>query len=270
VPTSDVPGEALSPTQPFPTLPKPLVPSQLTEDQIWAITPKEREFVRSKVKGMRNEGIFTPPSLQGTVLFPGNVGGCNWSGGSFDPQSQTLYVNTNRIATLITLIPKESFPEVKQANPGVEITAQFGAPFGVRRDWLFGHGRVPGNKPPWGTLTAVDLNSGQARWEVPLGSMPSLADLPGSERYGSINFGGSMVTESGLVFIAASLDAHLRAFSAKTGEVLWSAALPTGGHGAPMTFRSKKTGKQYIVQIAGGHHGIGTRNGDSILAYALP
>jgi len=114
------------------------------------------------------------------------------------------------------------------------------------------------------------LNSGQARWEVPLGSMPSLADLPGSEKYGSINFGGSMVTESGLVFIAASLDAHLRAFSAKTGEVLWSAALPTGGHGAPMTCRSKKTGKQYIVQIAGGHHGIGTRNGDSILAYALP
>ena len=82
VPTSDVPGEALSPTQPFPTMPKPLVPSQLTDDQIWAITPKEREFVRNKVKGMRNEGIFTPPSLQGTVLFPGNVGGCNWSGGN--------------------------------------------------------------------------------------------------------------------------------------------------------------------------------------------
>ena len=270
VPTSDVPGEALSPTQPFPTMPKPLVPSQLTDDQIWAITPKEREFVRNKVKGMRNEGIFTPPSLQGTVLFPGNVGGCNWSGGSFDPQTQTLYVNTNRIATLITLIPKESFSEVKRANPGVEITAQFGAPLGVRRDWLFAHGGVPGNKPPWGTFTAVDLNSGKARWEVPLGSMPSLADLPGSEKYGSINFGGSMVTESGLVFIAASLDAHLRAFSAKTGEVLWSVALPTGGHGAPMTYRSKKTGRQYIVQIAGGHHGLGTKNGDSILAYALP
>jgi quinoprotein glucose dehydrogenase len=218
---------------------------------------------------MRAEGIFTPPATRGTVLFPGDIGGCNWSGGSFDPVSQTLFVNTNRIATLITLIPRDKFEEVKRANPGVEISAQAGAPYGVRRDWLYGHGYIPGTKPPWGALTAIDLGSGKRVWEVPLGVTPAVSAWPNAGDFGSLNLGGSFVTTSGLLFIAAAQDDTLRAFDTKTGKVLWNAKLPAGGNAAPMTYMTR-SGKQFVVICAGGHHGLRTTPGDYVVACALP
>lgn len=269
VPASDVPGEAAAKTQPFPVKPPPLAPQgKLTADDLWWADGASKKILLAKLEGKRSEGVFTPPSLQGTVLWPGNIGGCNWSGGSYDPTTNTLFVNTNRVATIITLIPSKEVSAARKANPGVEISSQKGTPYGMRRDWFLAPNRIPGTKPPWGLLTAVDLDMGTIRWEKPLGYLPPLAGDPKSSSYGSVNLGGSLATKTGLVFIAASLDEYLRAFDSATGDVLWKAKLPAGGNAAPMSYEID--GHQYVVICAGGHHGLGTRYGDSVVAYRLP
>jgi quinoprotein glucose dehydrogenase len=261
-------GEKASATQPFPVKPLPLVPQQLSTKDIWGIDEDARKFVLKKVEGKDFGSIYSPPSEKGTVLFPGDIGGCNWSGGSFDPKSETLFVNTNRVGTIITLIPSANLSSTRKAHPGVEISDQEGAPFGVMREWLLGPGMIPGTKPPWGTLAAVDLTTGDMRWEKPLGFIPQLAGTVGSSEFGSINLGGSLVTATQLVFIAASQDEYLRAFDSISGDVLWKAKLPAGGNAAPISY--SVAGKQYVVICAGGHHALRTRYGDTVVAYALP
>jgi quinoprotein glucose dehydrogenase len=268
VPQSDVPGESAAKTQPFPAETPTLVPQKLATEDAWGIHERARQFVLNKLKGKRNEGLFTPPSLEGTVLFPGDIGGCNWSGGSYDGKTATLYVNTNRLATIVTLIPKADLAKARKDFLGAEISNQSGTPYGMKRDWLYGPNMVPGTKPPWGTLTALDLSRGAVRWEKPLGFMPSLAGIQGSSEFGSINLGGSLATASGLVFIAASQDEYLRAFDSTSGDVLWKVKLPAGGNAAPMTY--SENGKQFLVICAGGHHAMRTRFGDYMVAYALP
>lgn len=270
VPASDVPGEKAWPTQPFPVRPAPLIAPKLDVEDGWGVTPQERDFVRNKLRGLRNEGIFTPPSERGALLNPGNLGGNNWSGGSYNPLTQTLFTNTNSLASYVFLIPQDKIAAERARLPGHEIGIQLGAPYGMRREWLFGHNGIPGNPPPWGQLHAVDLRAGRRRWAAPLGVMPQLAGRPEAAQWGSPNLGGSFVTATGLVFIGASLDPTIRAFDAATGAVLWKADLPAGGQAAPMTYRSPKTGRQYVVICAGGHHGLGSKLGDSIVAFRLP
>jgi len=274
VPRGGVAGEKLSPTQPFPVLPHPLVPQTLSPDDAWGLTPADREAARRRIASLRCGGIFTPPSLQGTVLYPGNLGGMNWSGTSFDPIHGLLIANTNRLATIITLIPHKDLMRPEQwdaehkAHPGAEYGRQTGTPYVLRREWLLSAQRLPQTSPPWGTLTAVDLATGALRWQVPLGTIPGLESIPGSDQWGSINLGGSFVTASGLVFIAATMDDCLRAFDVETGKELWKTHLPAGGQAAPMTYQWG--GKQYVVICAGGHSRLGTPVGDYVIAYALP
>lgn len=262
VPQSDVPGEVTSKTQPFPTLPKSLAPQSLSPSDVFGLSPQQKENVRRRLQPLRNEGLFTPPSLKGNLQNPGFLGGCNWSGGSYDPTTNTLYANTNHFASIATLVPRD------KPVPGV--SEQAGAPYSILQGWFSSSGRIPGNPPPWGTLSAVDLGTGKLKWEVPLGYMTPLAGIKGYESWGSINLGGSFVTTTGLVFIGASFDDHIRAFDSHTGKVVWQADLPAGGQATPMTYRSPKTGRQYIVICAGGHHGLGTTQGDYIVAFALP
>jgi quinoprotein glucose dehydrogenase len=269
VPGSDVAGETASLTQPFPVLPLPLAPARLGPEDVWGVSETEKTFVLGKLKGRRNEGIFTPPSLAGTVLYPGNIGGSNWSGGSFDPGRQVLYSNLNRLATVATLIPRDKVEAERAANPGVDISEQGGTPYAVRRDWFFGHNRVPGTKPPWGVLDAVDLVTGELKWEKPVGRVMALRALPEADSFGSPNLGGSFTTATGLVFIAAGQDSRLRAYDAGSGAVLWQMSLPAGGNAGPMTYLSP-SGRQMVVICAGGHSGLGTKFGDYVLAYALP
>jgi len=272
VPRSDVPGEESSPTQPFPVRPVPLVPQKLTEADAFGLTPADREACRELIKNARSEGLFTPPSLKGTIVFPGNAGGMNWSGMSYDPQRGLLITNTNRIATLVKLIPRDEYNKLRSSGEGNRFSGEFGrqtgAPYAMYREHLRGPSGAPCNPPPWGVLTAVDLATGAVRWDVPLGTIAQLSMFPKSSEWGSLNFGGSAITAGGLVFIAASMDTYLRAFDIETGKEIWKASLPASAQATPMTYEAG--GKQYVVICAGGHGKLGTKMGDFVVAFALP
>jgi quinoprotein glucose dehydrogenase len=273
VPKSDVAGEASAATQPFPIAPPPLVPQTLSVDDAWGATPQERDDCRSRIGSLRSDGIFTPPSVRGSVLYPGSLGGMNWSGAAFDPQRQRLIASVNDVAAEVRLISRgrdeSADVAAKSGEPGAYTWPQQGAPYGVTRRVLASAGGLPCNPPPWGSLVAVDLRSGKILWSVPLGTTADLR--PGLEPAirGTPNLGGPIVTASGLVFIAAAMDNWLRAFDSETGEELWKGRLPAGGQAAPMTYRARD-GRQFVVIAAGGHGALGTTLGDSVIAFALP
>lgn len=272
VPRSTIVGEDASATQPFPTRPAAIVPQKLAEADAWGLTPADREECRKLIRGARSEGLFTPPSLEGTIVFPGNVGGMNWSGMSYDPKRELLIANTNRIATLVKLIPRDEYTRLRSSGEGNRMKGEFGrqtgTPYAMYREHLRGPSGAPCNPPPWGALTVVDLTTGAVRWEVPLGTIPQLGLFAESRNWGSINLGGSAVTAGGLVFIAAAMDTYLRAFDIETGKEIWKGELPASAQAAPMTYEAG--GKQYVVICAGGHGKLGTKKGDHVVAFALP
>jgi len=271
VPQSDVPGEVTSPTQPFPSAPPAIVPQKLAADDAWGITPEDREVCRDILKSLRNDGLFTPPSVRGTLSVPGNVGGMNWSGYAYDPHSGLLLVNANNLPAKMGVIPRDEFlKDMFQNTKDADYTAQIGAPYGLFRTFLFAKAHhLPCAPPPWGTLTAVDVAKGTIRWQVPLGSFsPANPAVP----MGAISLGGPIVTAGGLVFIAGTvMDPSFRAFDVETGKELWKFQLPAVGGATPMTYRTHKGGKQFVVIAAGGHQGISEEaRGDSIVAFTLP
>ena len=261
VPASDVPGEVASPTQPFPPPALRLAPESLSAAEAYGVTDSMRARCRARIASLRFRGVFTPPSLQGTIIWPGNIGGMNWSGVSVDERRGILVAPTNQLATVVHLIPRDSLRAAILAQPDLEYGRQRGTPYGMSRSDL----RIC-TPPPWGTLTAVDLNLGTVKWRVPLGSFPQLAQAPGAA--GSVQLGGALLTGSGLVFIAGTFDQHLRAIDIGTGAELWSAPLPAAGHALPMSY--SVDGRQYVVIAAGGHDRLHTRTGDYVLAYTLP
>jgi quinoprotein glucose dehydrogenase len=274
VPQSDAEGEQASPTQPFPLAPPPLVPqNRLTADDAWGPTPEDRKACRDRMQQLRSEGIFTPPSVQGTIAFPGNLGGMNWSSGAFDPQSQTFVANVNNFPMEVHLIPRTEYAAIertaKQEQFRGDVSPQHGTPYGMSRQLLRSPSGAPCNPPPWGSLVAVDLARGTIRWSVPLGTSAELRpDAP--VVHGMPNLGGPIITAGGLVFVASALDNYLRAFAVATGEELWKGRLPAGGQAMPMTYRLRPEGKQFVVIAAGGHARQGTTLGDSVVAFALP
>jgi quinoprotein glucose dehydrogenase len=261
VPKSDVPGEAAAPTQPVPLTPPPLVPQRLAEADMWGLADSDRDACRQRLAGLRSDGLFTPPSLKGTVLFPFTGGGANWGGGAFDAARQLFVINTNRIAHVIRLIPRDEAAAARAADPKVEIGSALGTPYAVSREALLSPLGLPCNAPPWGTLNAVDLGTGAIRWQVPLGALAfgGVRGLPGT--------GGPIITATGLVFIAASAPA-LRAFDIESGEELWAGVLPAGGQATPMTYVAG--GRQFVVIAAGGDLRAHSPLGDAIVAFALP
>jgi quinoprotein glucose dehydrogenase len=277
VPQSDVPGEETSPTQPFPELPPPLVPQKLTADDAFGDVYFDRRNCRQRMEKLRAEGIFTPPSLQGSLIVPGNTGGMNWSGAAFDQHRQWLVTNVNNMAAEVHLIPRADL-ETRMSNSrgfDLEFAPQLGTPYAMSR--VFMRSSLPGfpcNPPPWGSLVAVDLVSGQIKWSVPLGDAGAVArsmlhlPLP-DPHYGMPSLGGAIVTEGDLVFIAGALgDPHFRAFDIETGKVLWTGDLPAAGNATPMTYQLE--GRQYVVIAAGGHSKFDSKRSDSLVAFALP
>ena len=271
VPQSDVPGELASPTQPFPLAPPPLAAQKISAEDAWGPTQQDRDTCLAWVKTLRNEGIFTPPSLQGTLVMPGNLGGMTWSGYAFDPQHSLLIVNTNNLVAKIKLIPRADFSRRDARAEDGEYSPQTGAPYGLFRRFLQSPSGLPCTAPPWGLLTAVDMNEGKIRWQLPLGSMQDFGGKHPPILPGSISLGGPIVTAGGLVFIAATFDPFFRAFDIETGKELWKAQLPASGHATPMTYRLAASGKQFVVIAAGSHPKISEESlGDALVAFTLP
>lgn len=263
----EVPGEYLSPTQPFPVKPEPLHPHRLDADDAWGFTFWDRGACRRKIAGLRNEGIFTPPSLAGTLFYPSDMGGNNWGTPAIDPVRGLLILNTLFMPAELKLIPREQCDGAGDPY----LSPQLETPYCVRIEPLRSPLGAPCNAPPWGTLSAIDLASGDKRWEVPLGTLGHLAPWPFSRIRGAPNIGGPSVTASGLTFIAATPDRYLRAFDSETGQQLWQGKLPAGGHATPMVYQRPADGRQFVVIAAGGHFGFPEQvHDDRLIAFALP
>jgi len=273
VPLSDVAGEQAWPTQPFPVAPPPLVShAPVKPEHAWGLTFWDRGRCRDRIAALRSEGIYTPPSLQGTILYPSYVGGTNWSSLAFDIERQWALVPLNHLPMVVTLIPTTDVrPMARSGNyPESEFALQSGTPYGMRREPLLSPWGLPCTPPPWGSLAAVDLREGTIKWQVPLGTTEDLAPFFVPTRtLGTPNLGGPIVTAGGLVFIAAAMDDYLRAFDIETGKELWKGRLPAGGQATPMTYRAGPNQEQYIVIAAGGHGGLGTTRGDHVVAFRL-
>ncbi|MDW8353331.1 MAG: PQQ-binding-like beta-propeller repeat protein [Bryobacterales bacterium] len=340
VPPSDIPGERLAETQPLPLRPPPFARQELTEDLLTDRTPEARAAVLERFRKLRSGGQFTPPSFEGTIIFPGLDGGAEWGGAAFDPETGWLYVNSNEMAWILRLAerPKlDSTASGKQlyrqhcaschrmdlrGNPpefpsllnldrkydhdeilrwiregggrmpgfghlgrgavraiaayvvtGKDVAAEAAA--GPRVPYMLADGYLkfldpdgyPAVKPPWGTLNAIDLDTGEIVWSIPLGEIPELA-AKGYRNTGSENYGGPVVTAGGLLFIGATNhDRKFRAFDKHTGELLWETTLPAAGNATPAVY--EVNGRQFVVIAAGGGK-WGLPSGGTYVAFALP
>ena len=345
VPSSDIPGEESWATQPFPVKPLPFVRQKYTEEDITDISAEARAYVIDRLKNVRNEGIFTPSSEQGSLIFPGFRGGAEWNGGSFDPETGVIYINANEIPNISSLKRVEvdrgvemgvtlfrlncatchgfdrkgqdqfpallnignkmrtseiaelirkgkgqmpAFPNLnddqvkgivsyllkkegeKIKTDGKVIKDSSGKEYRYAHS---GYGQFldqegyPAVKPPWGTLNAINLNTGELSWKIPLGEYEALT-ARGLPTTGTQNFGGTIVTAGGLIFVGATKDEKFRAIDKNNGKILWETKLPAGGYATPATYEVK--GKQYVVIAAGGGGKNDTKTGDSYVVFALP
>lgn len=267
VPQDGANGEALSPTQPFPIAPPPIVPDRLEADDAFGLTLLDKLYCSREIRRARAEGVFTPPSTSGTLIYPFNGGGANWGGASYDETRNLLVVNMSNMAHRVTLIPASEVAAAKTLHHDAEIGPQTGAPFGVRRDLLMSPIMLPCTPPPWGVIAGVDLGSGEIVWRRRIGTTKDIAGGLALD-LGTPNLGGPLTTAGGLVFIGAAMDNYLRAFDIETGAELWKGRLPAGGQATPMSYQWE--GRQYVVIYAGGHGRMQTTLGDSIVAFALP
>jgi quinoprotein glucose dehydrogenase len=264
------PGEWLSPTQPFPVGMPALSPLNITPDDAWGFTPIDRRMCSNRIAELNHGPVYTPPSLKGTVMQPAASGGPNWGGGAYDPKTHLMVVPSNRVPMIVTLVPRADVKiDKSQAieTRGAMLFPNEGVPYVTRLEPLLSPLGSPCTAPPWAALTAVDLESGTIRWEVPLGSIDKLGHLPFEWELGTPGAGGPLVTAGGLVFIGYTLDDRFRAFDLLTGKTLWKASLPAAGMATPMSY--EVNGQQYILLTAGGHSMYGSSKGDSVVAYRL-
>jgi len=292
-PGGAVPGDFTAPTQPYSVGMPSLVGPRLTEASAWGMTPIDQLICRIKYRQLRYEGPLTPPSMQGTISYPGSAGVVSWGGVTIDRQRGILIVNTSHTPFKTTLIPRakadamglsrapnstgagqasRGSPETKSgADAGLP---QVGTPYAAQAVPFLSPLFVPCIQPPWGRISAIDLKTRKLLWQHPFGTSSDTGPLGMKAGLplpiGVFNTGGSVALSSGIFFIAAAQDRYLRAYESATGRELWRSRLPAGGQATPMTYYSPASKRQYVVVAAGGHAGMGTQVGDYVIAYRLP
>ncbi|MGN6085177.1 glucose/quinate/shikimate family membrane-bound PQQ-dependent dehydrogenase [Trinickia sp.] len=273
VPQGAAPGDRVSPTQPFSDLtfrPK----KNLSGADMWGATMYDQLVCRVMFHRLRYEGIYTPPSLQGTLVFPGNLGMFEWGGIAVDTDRQIAIANPIALPFVSRLIPRgpgnpmEPVAGAKGSGTEAGIQPQYGVPYGVTLNPFLSPFGLPCKQPAWGYISAIDLKTNQIVWKKRIGTTRDSSPIPLRFKVGMPMLGGPIVTAGGVAFIGATADNYLRAFDVDNGKQLWRARLPAGGQATPMTY--SVNGRQYVVIAAGGHGSFGTKLGDYVIAYALP
>ncbi|MBV1918100.1 MAG: pyrroloquinoline quinone-dependent dehydrogenase [Sphingomonadaceae bacterium] len=269
VPKGNIPEERYSPTQPVSAgFPSPLQQETLREKDMWGMTPIDQLYCRILFRSADYTGRYTPPSTKRTIQYPSNLGVMDWGSATIGDGGKTLFVNSSEVALVVQLLSQADAK--KQGRPNnVFFSPQIGTPYAANPEVMESPLGVPCNAPPWGRLTAIDLASRTIKWQHPLGTSRDKAPL-GIAVPGVPSIAGSVATAGGLLFIGATVDDYFRAFDTESGEELWRFRLPAGGQAGPISYVSDKTGRQYVIISAGGHHLMRTKKGDHVMAFALP
>ncbi len=275
VPTdTDIEGEQLSPTQPFPVKPPVLVRNTISPDDAWGFTIFDKNACRKKIASMRHGSQYEPIMSTGTILYPQPGGGPNWGGGAYDPQRNLLITPVSQIPYYVKLLHRAEvdpeFAKRPEAGAPMQAPGYLGdTPYGVKQGPLMSPSFTPCTAPPWNMLVAVDMVSGDIRWKIPFGRLDKLMPFPIPLNLGGPSAGGPIITAGGLIFIGATPDDRLHAYDIETGEELWQMRAPTSAMATPMTY--EVGGRQYVVFTAGGHSWYDAKGvDDHVLAYALP
>ncbi|WP_028238573.1 glucose/quinate/shikimate family membrane-bound PQQ-dependent dehydrogenase [Stutzerimonas azotifigens] len=267
VPQGAAEGDWTAPTQPFSRL--DLQPPLMQETDMWGVTPFDQLLCRITFKSLRYDGIYTPPSEQGSLVNPGNFGVFDWGGVSIDPARQIVFMNPSYMAFTSQLVPSDQVGEGQRISETEGVQPNKGAPFGVILQPLLSPLGLPCQAPAWGYVAAADLTTGELIYKRRNGTIRDSSPIPLPIEMGVPSLGGTITTAGGVGFLSGTLDQYLRAYDLNTGEELWKGRLPAGGQTTPMTYTGAD-GRQYVLVMAGGHGSLGTRQGDYVLAFALP
>ncbi|WP_047288964.1 glucose/quinate/shikimate family membrane-bound PQQ-dependent dehydrogenase [Pseudomonas protegens] len=266
-PTGAVEGDHTAPTQARSDL--NLLPPPLDEKAMWGATPFDQMLCRIQFKQLRYEGQYTPPSVQGSLIYPGNVGVFNWGSVSLDPVRQLLFTSPNYMAFVSKLVPRaEVAADSKRESETSGVQPNTGAPYAVIMHPFMSPLGVPCQAPAWGYVAGIDLTTNKVVWKHKNGTSRDSSPIPIGLPMGVPSMGGSMVTGGGVGFLSGTLDQYIRAYDVKNGKELWKSRLPAGGQATPMSYTGKD-GKQYVLVVVGGHGSLGTKMGDYIIAYKL-
>ncbi|MEX1829613.1 glucose/quinate/shikimate family membrane-bound PQQ-dependent dehydrogenase [Luteibacter sp. CQ10] len=269
-PQGAVPGDHTSPTQPLSEL--NFAPPDVRERDMWGTTPLDQLWCRVRFRSLRYDGMFTPPSEQGSLVFPGNFGVFDWGGVSVDPTRQLMLINPSYMAFQSRLIPKDELAQTEVAESKSEtqgIKQAKGIPYAIELQPFLSPLGIPCQAPPWGYVAGVDLGTGRMMWRHKNGTIVDSAPLPIPMPLGVPSMGGMLTTAGGVTFLSGTLDNYIRGYDVRTGHKLWEARLPAGGQATPMSY-ADASGRQYVLVVAGGHGSLGTKQGDWVIAYALP
>lgn len=267
-PTGAIEGDHTAPTQPVSGL--TFLPQRLTGKDMWGVSMFDQLACRIEFLKLRYEGRYTPPSLQGSLIYPGNFGVFNWGGVAVDPERQIMFGMPTYLAFTSRLVPRADVPAPGVGTKGSEqgLNRNEGAPYAVFLGPFVSPLGLPCQAPPWGYVAGADLRTGKVTWKHRNGTVRDSSPLPLPFKVGVPGIGGPIITAGGVAFLGAAVDDYLRAYDVTSGKQLWEARLPAGGQSTPMSFGLN--GKQYVVIVAGGHGSVGTKPGDYVIAYTLP
>ncbi|MBK4214360.1 membrane-bound PQQ-dependent dehydrogenase, glucose/quinate/shikimate family [Paracoccus caeni] len=266
-PQGTIPEDFAAETQPSSAL--SFEPEPLTEERMWGATAIDQMVCRIAFRKLRYEGRYTPPSLEGSIVYPGNFGAFNWGGVAVDPRRQVMFGMPLQLAFTSKLIPREELGD-RQTNVGEQgVNSNEGAAYAVEMGPFLSPLGVPCQSPPWGYVAGADLRTGDIAWKHKNGTTRDMTPVPLGLPLGMPGIGGPIITGSGVAFLAAAVDDYIRAYDLTTGKQLWQARLPAGGQATPMTYLDSE-GRQVVVLVAGGHGSVGTRLGDYVIAWRLP